>query len=55
MLRTIADAQRAIETATIEIVDLRKRLFELEEENTRLRSRLANYAVRLRKIENGEL
>ena len=55
MIRTINDAQRAIDLATVEIVDLRKRIHDLEEENARLRTRCAAYAVRLRRIENGEL
>lgn len=55
MLRTIADATRAMDLATAEIIDLRARLHDLEIENERLRRRCAKYAIRLRMIENGEL
>lgn len=55
MLRKIVEAHRVMEVAAVEIVDLRKRIHDLEEENARLRTRCTAYAVRLRRIEEGEL
>lgn len=55
LLRTIAEVNRMMDLAAVEIVDLRKRIHDLEEENARLRTRCTAYAVRLRRIEDGEL
>lgn len=55
MLRKIVEAHRVMEVAAVEIVDLRKRIHDLEQENARLRTRCTAYAVRLRRIEEGEL
>ena len=55
MLRTIAEANRAMDLAIELIQLLHARVDELEIENERLRRRCAKYAIRLRMIEEGEL
>lgn len=55
LTRQIQEATRAMEIATAEITDLRRRLYVLEEENERLRIRLARNADLLRRMEEGDL
>lgn len=55
MLRTIAEANRAMDLAIEQIQLLQARVDDLEIENERLRRRCARYAIRLRMIEEGEL
>jgi len=55
MLRAIKEAERTMELATIEIIDLRANIHDLQIENERLRARCTNYAMRLKQYEEGSL
>jgi len=55
MLRAIQEAERTMELATIEIIDLRANIHDLQIENERLRARCTNYVMRLKDYEEGQL
>jgi len=55
MIRQIQEAERTMELATNEIIDLRAMIHDLQIENERLRARTTNYAMRLKDYEEGSL
>ena len=55
LIRQIQESTRTIDLATTEIMTLRERIHDLEQENQRLRTRLAYSSERMRRMEEGEL
>ena len=55
LIRQIQESERAIAGAMTEIITLRERIHDLEQENQRLRTRLAYSSERMRRMEQGEL
>jgi len=55
LIRQIQESERAIAGAMTEIMTLRERIHDLEQENQRLRTRLAYSSERMRRMEEGEL
>jgi predicted RNase H-like nuclease (RuvC/YqgF family) len=55
MIRAIQDAERTMELATNEIIDLKAMLEDLQRENQRLRDRCGRYAQTIMNYERGEL
>ena len=55
LIRQIQESERAIAGAMNEIMLLRERIHDLEVENGRLRTRLALFGHRMRRMEEGEL
>ena len=55
LIRQIQESTRTIDLATSEIMTLRERIHDLEQENQRLRTRLAYSSERMRRMEEGEL
>jgi hypothetical protein len=55
MIRAIRDAERMMELATNEIIDMKAVIYDLQIENERLRNRCARYAQTLMNYERGDL
>jgi signal transduction protein with GAF and PtsI domain len=55
LIRQIQESERAVAGAMNEIMLLRERIHDLEQENQRLRTRLAYSSERMRRMEEGEL
>ena len=55
LIRQIQESTRTIDLATTEIMNLRERIHDLQVENERLRTRLASFGDRMRRMEEGEL
>ena len=55
LIRQIQEAERTAAGAMNEIMVLRQRIHDLQVENERLRARLASFADRMRRMEEGEL
>ena len=55
LIRQIQESTRTIDLATTEIMTLRERIHDLQVENERLRTRLASFGERIRRMEQGEL
>ena len=55
LIRQIQESERTVAGAMNEIMLLRERLHDLQVENERLRTRLAQWSERMRRMEEGEL
>ena len=55
LIRQIQESERTVAGAMNEIMLLRQRIHDLEQENQRLRTRLAYSSKRMRRMEEGEL
>ena len=55
LIRQIQESERSIAGAMNEIMVLRERIHDLQIENERLRTRLASFGDRMRRMEEGEL
>ena len=55
LIRQIQESERTVAGAMNEIMLLRERIHDLEQENQRLRTRLVSFGDRMRRMEEGEL
>ena len=55
LIRQIQESERTVAGAMNEIMLLRERIHDLEQETQRLRTRLAHSSERMRRMEEGEL
>ena len=55
LIRQIQESERTVAGAMNEIMLLRERIHDLEQENQRLRTRLVYSSERMRRMEQGEL
>ena len=55
LIRQIQESERTVAGAMNEIMLLRERIHDLEQENQRLRDRLTRSNERIRRMEQGEL
>lgn len=55
LIRAMQEAERTLGICESQIHKLQGRVAELEEENQRLRDRLAKFGERMRRMEEGEL